>query len=101
MLQLSQEAATQLEQVRQQQGLPDTAGIRLSGVPMDDGNVGIHVAFAEAPAEGDQVAEQEGTKVFVAPELADPLADAELHVENSNEGMQLTLRKQEDDTPDA
>lgn len=101
MLQVTGQAATQLEQARQQQGLPETAGVRLSGTPTADGQISIQIGFVEGPDEGDQVAEKEGARVFVAEELTEPLADAELHAEPTEEGMQLMLRPRgEGDEPE-
>ena len=47
------------------------------------------------PAEDDQVSEQEGTLLFLAPEVVEPLASAALDVEQTTEGAKLVLTTQE------
>lgn len=94
MLQLTSAAATQVAQARQSQGLPETFGLRVFGEPQPGGGVSLTLAFAETPAEDDQVTEQEGTLVFVAPEVVEPLATAALDVEETAEGVKLVLTEQ-------
>ena len=97
MLKLTETAANRIEEVRRDQGLPESLGVRVSGAEVTDGKMALQVAFSDGPAQGDQVAEQHGTQVFVAPEVAEPLADAELDVQGgAAEGVQLVLRPQED-----
>ncbi|HMC52116.1 MAG TPA: hypothetical protein VKI64_05090 [Acidimicrobiales bacterium] len=97
MLKLTETAADRIEQVRRGQGLPDSFGVRVSGAAVPDGKVALQVAFSDGPVEGDQVAEQHGTQVFVAPDVAEPLTDAELDVESgAADGVQLVLRPQAD-----
>lgn len=75
MLQVSTNAASLLANARSDQGLPEHVGVRISVSPSVDGAaaVNLQLGFAEAPEPGDQVTESEGTRVFVAPELADAL----------------------------
>ena len=77
------------------QGLPDTVGLRFSGEPQPDGGIALSLAFAEVPAEDDEVSEQQGTRLFLAPEVVEPLAGAALDVEETPEGAQLVLTAQE------
>lgn len=97
MLQCTRAAADTLEQVRSQQGLPEGVGIRLFPSEVTDGRVGLGLEFADTPAEGDQVTEQHGTRVIVAPEIAEELADLTLDVipdpsSNGQSAPQLVLR---------
>lgn len=97
MLQCTRAAADTLDKVRSQQGLPESFGIRLFPSEVTDGQVGLGLEFAETPAEGDQVTEQHGTRVIVAPEIADELAELTLDVvpdpsSNGNAAPQLVLR---------
>ena len=94
MLQLTSAAATQLAQARESQGLPDTFGLRVFGETQPGGGVSLGLAFAEVPAEDDVVSEQEGTRIFVAPEVVEPLATAALDVEATPEGVKLVLTEQ-------
>lgn len=97
MLQCTRAAADTLDQVRSQQGLPESFGVRLFPSEVSDGRVGLGLEFAEAPAEGDQVTEQHGTRVIVAPEIAEDLSELTLDVvpdpsANGNGAPQLVLR---------
>lgn len=97
MLQCTQAAAATLREVRQTQGLPESYGIRVFGASDPEGKVGLGIGFAEAPAQGDQVGESAGTRLFVAPEVADNVADMALDVvpppsNNGHEPPQLVLR---------
>lgn len=94
MLQLTSAAATQLAHARESQGLPDSFGLRVFGEPQPGGGVSLGLAFAEVPAEDDQVSEQAGTRLFLAPEVVEPLATAALDVEETPEGVKLILTEQ-------
>jgi Fe-S cluster assembly iron-binding protein IscA len=97
MLKLTETAASRIEEVRRGQGLPESFGVRVSSAAVTDGKMALQVAFSDGPAQGDQVAEQHGTQVFVASEVAEPLTDAELDVQGgAAEGVQLVLRPQGD-----
>lgn len=95
MLQLTQIAATHLGEAMRQQGLSDDHGVRVSGATTPDGQVALQVAFAEEPAEDDQVDEQHGTRVFVASDVAGPLSEAEMDVQTEDEEAQLVLRQRD------
>lgn len=88
-----------LETARAEQDLPDTYGIRVFAHADDQGQGTIALAFTEAPADDDQVADQDGTEVYVAAELAGPLAETMLDVEDSPAGPRLTLVPQAPDAP--
>ena len=95
MLKVTQAAAIQLAEARQAQGLPDTAGVRVFGEAQPEGQMGVGLAFAEVPAGDDQVTERDGTRVFVAPEVADALSSAALDVQETPEGARLVLTPQQ------
>jgi Fe-S cluster assembly iron-binding protein IscA len=96
MLQVSSAAAESLRQVRDEQGFPETYGVRVFGADGPQGP-GLGIGFAEGPGEGDQVSDADGTPVFVAPEVADGLSEMALDVESDATGNgtglpQLVLR---------
>ena len=95
MLQVSDTAVSVLNEARSEQEVPDSYGIRVFAQPDESGEASLAIAFAEQPAEGDQVTEQAGTEVYVAPELAEPLASHVLDVADTPDGAQLTLVPQE------
>jgi Fe-S cluster assembly iron-binding protein IscA len=102
MFKLTPTAARTLDEVRRQQSLPDNFGVRVSGQTTPAGELGLQIGFAEAPEPTDTVAEQHGTKVFIAEEVVDPLSDIALDAtvalsSNGSAPPELLLRPQEID----
>ena len=95
MLQVTESAVSVLRETRAAQEIPDSFGVRVFANADENGQATLALAFAEEPDEGDQVTEQDGTEIYVAPELAEPLADSKLDVEETPEGPQLALVPQE------
>jgi Fe-S cluster assembly iron-binding protein IscA len=85
MLQVTSSAASTLAGARAQQGLPDHFGVRISAsaTATPDTKSTYKFGFVEEPESNDQVAEAEGTRVFVAPEVADSLENAVLDIEET------------------
>lgn len=95
MLQITNGAATFLSELRQGQDVPETYGLRVFPESTEPGEITIGLGFTDAPAEGDQVTEKDGLKVFIAPELATPLEDAAIDVAAENDGAaRLIFRPQ-------
>ncbi|MGH9264863.1 MAG: hypothetical protein ACRD1D_09235 [Acidimicrobiales bacterium] len=95
MLQLTHAAATQVAQARQSQGLPETFGLRIYGEQQAGGGLTLGLAFAELPSEDDQITEQQGTKLFIASEVVEPLSSAALDVQDTPDGATLVLTEQQ------
>lgn len=91
MLQVTDSAVSELQQARDARQLPQSFGVRLFAQSDDDGRAAVTLAFAEEPDEGDEVTEQGGTRIYVAPELVEPLAGSRLDVEQTPRGPQLKL----------
>jgi Fe-S cluster assembly iron-binding protein IscA len=83
MLQVTPSAASTLAGARAQEGLPDHFGVRIfaGATATPDMKSAYQFGFVEAPETSDQVTEAEGTRVFVAPEVADSLENALLDAE--------------------
>ena len=96
LLKVSPSAVSALNEAREAQEVPESHGVRVFAQPDESGQAALALAFAEEPAEGDAVTEQSGTEFYVAPELAEPLAESKLDVEETPEGAQLTIVPQED-----
>lgn len=92
MLQITQEATGVVQEMRAQRGIPDEYGLRVYSDNTDDGQQAIRLGFADEPFEGDQVTEAEAARVFVAPDLADALADIVIDVDQAGEETRLVLR---------
>jgi Fe-S cluster assembly iron-binding protein IscA len=99
MLQLTSPAAAVLREARAERGVPEHFGLRVQSARSEEKERGgVRLDFAESPSEGDEVGETEGMRVFVAPELAEPLADQTLDAQETAGGQKLFLREQTGDT---
>ena len=92
MLEITQGAAALLTELLKGQDVPEDYGLRVFPETAQPGEVTIGLGFTDQPAEGDQVAEQEGMKVFVAQELAAPLEDAAIDVTQQDGDSRLIFR---------
>lgn len=94
MLRVSENAAAALESIRRIEGIPESHGTRLTGGQQPSGDVVVRLEFVETPEEADQVTEQAGTEVYVYPEVAGPLAEAVMDVQDSDDGLSFVFRPQ-------
>lgn len=92
MLQVSEKAAMALEAIRRSEEVPESHGTRLSPATQPDGDLAIRLEFVEEVPDDDRVAEQGDTEVHVAPALVDPLADAIMDVEDTEDGLTFVFR---------
>ena len=92
MLQITHDAATFLSELRRGHDMPDTYGLRVFPESTAPGEVSIGLGFTDTPLEGDHVTEQDGLRVFVAPELAEPLEDAEIDVAGEGGTPRIVFR---------
>ena len=74
MLTLTPEAVQAVDTILSSDEVPEDAGLRIAPTP-DDSQLSLQLA--EAPAQGDQIIEQEGARVFVDAQVA-PMVDAAL-----------------------
>jgi Fe-S cluster assembly iron-binding protein IscA len=95
VLQVSPNAVSLLEEARDAQDIPESFGIRVFGESDPTGQVAISVGFTEEPQDGDEVTEQSGTEIYVSPELAEPLSDSVLDLEDTPEGARLVIKPQQ------
>ena len=99
MLEITRGAAALLTELRQGQDVPEDYGLRVFPETTEPGEITIGLGFTDQPVAGDQVAEQEGMKVFVAQELAAPLEDTAIDVAQENGAAQLVFRPKEQTPP--
>lgn len=100
MLQITHAAAELLNEIRRDQEVPKDHGLRVFAETANDDEVSIGLGFTDAPAAGDQVTEQEGLKLFVAPEVATPLTDTAIDVTPADNGAtRLVFRPQSGTEP--
>lgn len=92
MLQMTDRAADLLRNLRNEAQLPDNAGVRVYSEMAATGEPTLSIGFTPDPMPTDQVAEHEGLRLFVAPEIAGPLDDAVMDVIAENGESQLIFR---------
>lgn len=85
MLTLSQSAVEAVDGLLHHPEVPDDAGLRISPA----GESQLTIELAAEPAPGDQVIEEGGARVFVDPDAAPMLDDAELDARD--EGGQVAF----------
>lgn len=101
MLQITHDAVQLLTEMRRGQNLADDVGLRVfaeAAPEPDGGEITIGLGFTEEPAMGDEVTEADGLRVFVAPELAAPLADAAIDVTPAGDGVQRLVFRPQSET---
>ena len=91
MVQLSAEAVALLDQLRSSEGIPETFGVRVYGEDVAPMGGRIRIAFREGPQEGDEVAEEQGTRLFVAEDVAAQLSDALIDTVEEARGTKLVV----------
>jgi iron-sulfur cluster assembly protein len=91
MLSLTPDATAVVTSMRRQRGLPDSYGLRIYEDSSDDGQHGVRLGFSAEPVDGDEIAESEGTRVFVDPAIAPALEDTVLDTEGSGDDTRLVL----------
>lgn len=98
MLQVSEQAAMALEAIRRSEEVPESHDTRLSRASHPDSDIAIRLDFVENAQEEDLVAEQAGTEVYVDPELAEPLSEALMDVEDTEQGLSFVFRTKPSET---
>lgn len=94
MLKVTSDAATLLKSSRSSAGASEDVGVRFFVAEVaQDGKTRIGFEFVPAPQPQDEVAEQEGLPVYVAPELTEALGDATVDAQPTGEGGQLILKR--------
>jgi Fe-S cluster assembly iron-binding protein IscA len=97
MLSVSDKAVSLLKAVKQSEGAPAGAGVRIqrAGDAEDHGKtVTLSVAIRNSPVPSDESFEQNGLRIFVEDALVEPLDGRMLDVreDDDNEGPALVLR---------
>lgn len=92
MLHVTSTAAMALADARAEKGLPEHFGVRISSAG-SNGHTAYQLGFVEEPLADDDVTETDGTRVFVAAEVVEPLDGAVLDVAETG---RLTLTKTAD-----
>jgi Fe-S cluster assembly iron-binding protein IscA len=95
MLQITHAAVDLLNQIRQGADIPTDAGVRVYPEQTSGDEVSIGIGFTDDPMPGDQISEQDGLRLFVAPEIAGPLDTTMIDVSKADGEAQLIFCPQE------
>lgn len=99
MFQVTNAAAATLREACEEEGMAsDSAGVRISGTVDDSGTLSLELMLQEEPEPTDEVNNQEGIRVFLAPEVSEPLSEFELDVAEEEDGARLQLQEQSPST---
>jgi Fe-S cluster assembly iron-binding protein IscA len=93
MLTLTDNAVTAIRSLTSQPELPDDTGLRI--IAQGEEIPSFQLALVATPADGDQVIESGGARVFVEPVAADALSDKALDAEVDEQGgVSFTVSQQ-------
>jgi Fe-S cluster assembly iron-binding protein IscA len=95
MMELSENAAAALENIRESQGVPDDHGARITAEQADQGGLALRLEFAEEIPESDQLVEQSGTEVHLDEKVVEPLENVVMDVRDTDEGLAFVFRSQD------
>jgi Fe-S cluster assembly iron-binding protein IscA len=83
MLTLTESAKEMVRDMVSSGDAPEGSGLRISAAHDEDGGPALSLELADEPTEGDQILDEDGTRVFLEPEAAslldDKILDAERH----------------------
>lgn len=94
MLQLSTAAARYVSQVRDEQGIPPEAPLRIAADSASGQLEHLQLGFVSEPAEGDQVNHVEDVAYCVAPDLVEATESAVLDIEHREDGVTFIVADQ-------
>lgn len=95
MLQLSENAAAALENIRTNQGIPEDQETRLTAEAGQSGGLALRLEFVDEVPENDEVVEQSGTEIHLDERVVEPLENTVMDVQDTEEGLAFVFRSQE------
>jgi iron-sulfur cluster assembly protein len=94
MLMLTESAKEMVRDMVSTGDAPDGTGLRITAAHDEDGGPALSIELASEPAEGDQVLDEDGTRVFLEPEAASLLDDKVLDAERHDDHFHFRLDDQ-------
>jgi Fe-S cluster assembly iron-binding protein IscA len=94
MLALTDQARDVIKGIVEEGELGPQGGLRITAANESNGDTALEFELAEAPAEGDEVLEEDGAAVFLDPVAAEVLADKTLDVEEHGDHFHFSLEEQ-------
>lgn len=94
MLTMTEQARDVVKEMVEAGGAPEGSGIRIASEQGDDGSEGLSLAIATEPAEGDQVVEEDGSRVFLEQRAASMLDDKVLDAQRHEDHVHFSVSEQ-------
>ncbi|HEV2451205.1 MAG TPA: hypothetical protein VGS62_04700 [Streptosporangiaceae bacterium] len=91
MIEVTKGAANLLTEVRTTNNIPETYGLRFYNSVADDGSAAVAIAFAQAPAQGDEVLTEKQMPVYVASDVVQEMSGATLDVEGDGGSQRFVI----------
>ena len=96
VLTMTPAAAAAIRDIVETNELDDQAGLRITA-RLDGDEVEIELDLVEGPAEGDEVVEDAGARIFLDPESAGLLTEVEMDVEEHEDHVHFEFSPRTDD----
>jgi len=96
MLTLTDSAKDVVRDMVESGGAPEGSGIRIASEQGADGSEGLSLSLASQPAEGDQVVDEDGSRVFLEPRAAAMLDDKVLDARRHEDHVHFSVADQGD-----
>ncbi len=94
MLALTDSAKDAVRQMVSAEEAPEGSGLRIAAEPTDEGDAELSLELTTEPAEGDEVVEEDGARVFLDPAAASLLDDKLLDATEHDDHVHLTVQDQ-------
>jgi iron-sulfur cluster assembly protein len=95
MLTLTESARELVRDMVSAENAPEGSGLRIAAAHDEDGGPALSLELATEPAEGDEVLDEEGTRVFLEPEAASMLDDKILDAKRHDDHFHFSLEDQD------
>jgi len=96
MLTLTDAAKEMVRDMVSADGVPEGSGLRIVAAHDEDGGPALSIELATEPGEGDQVLDDDGTRLFLEPEAASMLDDKVLDAQRHDDHFHFSLEEQAD-----
>jgi Fe-S cluster assembly iron-binding protein IscA len=97
MLALTDSAKDAVRQMVSAEEAPEGSGLRIAAEPAEGGDAALSLELTTEPAEGDEVVEEDGARVFLDPMAATLLDDKVLDATEHEDHVHLTVQEQGSD----
>ncbi len=92
MLSLTTTAVDAVRDATSLEGAPPEAGLRIVAEEVD-GELELDLSVVDAPAEGDEVVEQDGVRVYLDAAAAEALSEVELDAESHGDHVHFAFNE--------